>query len=260
MKKAIRPATTSSSSEKALRTPMACSAALAAGRPTAWNPAARRPPKNLFNKRVNTNDSGMNPWFFPPPDSIQCIRRRACFSRAFLLRFSCRSFAQQPHASQPMASTARHKATQKRRNRAMETFQATINHPCKNGEPEHKEETTTRALAGVLCLSMRALITRTSRCHSMMLAAEISAPVSSMAALRQPAANQHRERRYRAYNQCVMQRPPQHRVQVFVGQVNNRVSFLGHDLAVGGSLSGSVSGPSSPILVFFSAATAIWIT
>ena len=49
----------------------------------------------------------------------------------------------------------------------METLQATINDPGKDREPEHKEQDhDTAALAGVFCLSILALITRTSRCHS----------------------------------------------------------------------------------------------
>jgi len=50
-----------------------------------------------------------------------------------------RSLAQQPDRFPDNGQHCKAQAKEKRHNRAMETFQATINDPGKDGEPEHKE-------------------------------------------------------------------------------------------------------------------------
>ena len=71
------------------------------------------------------------------------------------------------------------------------------------------------------------MISRTRRCHSRMLAAEISVPTSSASrALRQPEPIQHHERWNNAQNQRVAHGPLQHCFQGLVGETRPLVGFL----------------------------------
>ena len=105
--------------------------------------------------------------------------------------------------------------------------------PAKTVSLSTKKSTTTPALAGVFCLSIRALITRTSRCHSRMLAAEISGAGEQHGAAAPACADKHSKRRYHAYNQRLVQSAPEHCVKIFIGEIDDGVSFLGHDLGSG---------------------------
>ena len=98
--------------------------------------------------------------------------------------------------------------------------------PAKTASRITKKITTAAALPGVLCLSIRALKTRTRCCHSRMLAAEIAAPVSSIAPLRQlePTATQPTPV---LPARCVIHRARfSIAMQSVVGQVGNGMGFL----------------------------------
>ena len=71
-----------------------------------------------------------------------------------------------------------------------------------------KKATTVAAPRGVFFLSNLALKRRIRRCHSRMLAAEMSAPTASMAALRQPEATSRIKRGNQAQDQRVADGAP----------------------------------------------------
>ncbi len=110
-------------------------------------------------------------------------------------------------------------------------------------------------LAGVFCWSILALITLTKRCHSQMLAAEIKAPVASIAPLRHPPPISTAKAATSPKINVLRMRPVEHCVQVFMGKIDDRMGFLGH----GGSSEFSLPDPfwvASSFREFFSFATA----
>src|ERR1039457_5099165 len=105
----------------------------------------------------------------------------------------------------------------------METLQANINDPGKNGEPEHKEEDHDTGTGwGLLLVHSRVdyadqALTFEDAGGGDQGAGKEDCPTSTA------CADEHREGRYHTQNEGFVQRPLEHCVEIFIGEVNDGV-------------------------------------
>src|ERR1017187_4314444 len=96
---------------------------------------ATRGPNSSFNRGVNARDSGMKAYIF---------LFRAVSGRSSVL--------EQPERFPGRGQNCQAQTAKKRYHRTLETLQATINGPGKDGEPEHKERYNQEGAPGSLLL------------------------------------------------------------------------------------------------------------